>query len=442
MTRVRSSTTVSGLLALVLAAGVLNGSLPDAVADPRPTSPGGSGGSSGSGNAVPTQSEVDAARQRAAQAGTAVERVQARLDEVAALADAADERAARAAEAYNGAAYAVTTSRRAEQVAKAAAAKAAADLRRQEDDFRGVVVATGAQAVDLGPVGAALDAEGMETLLDRISADQVVHDLLAARQRAWTTASARAEQTRRAATAATAKAEQALDAAAAARDRAQRAAAEATAARAGLERRRSTLIASMARLQGTSVALARQRQQGLAAQRVAAREAAARRASAREAAARQAAARRSQDAQKSERDQKDQKKDQPTRHDTPAPAPGRGAQAAIAFARAQLGEPYVWGADGPGSWDCSGLTSAAWAAGGKSLPHYSVAQYDASTPIDAADLRPGDLVFWGDSSSPSSIFHVALYVGGGRIIHAPRTGRPVTEDSLYYWRTPDFYARP
>ena len=84
----------------------------------------------------------------------------------------------------------------------------------------------------------------------------------------------------------------------------------------------------------------------------------------------------------------------------------------------------------------------AWRAGGTSLPHYSVAQYQQSTPISASALRPGDLVFWGSSSSPSSIYHVALYVGDGRIVHAPRTGRPVTEESMYYWIAPNFFARP
>jgi cell wall-associated NlpC family hydrolase len=123
------------------------------------------------------------------------------------------------------------------------------------------------------------------------------------------------------------------------------------------------------------------------------------------------------------------------------PAPSGGAASAIAFARAQLGEPYVWGAAGPDSWDCSGLTMQAWAAGGVSLPHYSVAQYDAATPISAAELRPGDLVFWGSTSSPGSIFHVALYAGDGMIIHAPRTGRPVTLDSMYYWVPPNFFGR-
>ena len=84
----------------------------------------------------------------------------------------------------------------------------------------------------------------------------------------------------------------------------------------------------------------------------------------------------------------------------------------------------------------------AWQAGGKSLPHYSVAQYAA---VDAdhrsAELQPGDLVFWGDGS-PSSIYHVAIYTGNGMMIHAPRPGRSVEEVSMYYWITPNFFARP
>ena len=71
-----------------------------------------------------------------------------------------------------------------------------------------------------------------------------------------------------------------------------------------------------------------------------------------------------------------------------------------------------------------------------------MAQYEQSTPISASQLRPGDLVFWGSSNDPGSIYHVALYIGGGQIIHAPRTGVPVTEASLYYWIAPNFYARP
>lgn len=124
------------------------------------------------------------------------------------------------------------------------------------------------------------------------------------------------------------------------------------------------------------------------------------------------------------------------------PPPATGAAAAIAFARAQIGDPYRWGASGPDAWDCSGLTMGAWAAGGISLTHYSVGQYAQSTPITVASLQPGDLVFWGSSSSPSSIYHVALYTGNGMMIHAPRTGRPVVEESMYSWIAPRFFARP
>jgi cell wall-associated NlpC family hydrolase len=84
----------------------------------------------------------------------------------------------------------------------------------------------------------------------------------------------------------------------------------------------------------------------------------------------------------------------------------------------------------------------AWQAGGISLPHYSVAQYSESTQVSGGSLQPGDLVFWGSSSSPSSIYHVALYVGGGMIVQAPRTGQDVEEVSMYYWIPPNFYARP
>jgi cell wall-associated NlpC family hydrolase len=84
----------------------------------------------------------------------------------------------------------------------------------------------------------------------------------------------------------------------------------------------------------------------------------------------------------------------------------------------------------------------AWQAGGRYLPHYSVAQYEQSTPISFSSLRAGDLVFWGSSSSPSSIYHVALYIGGGEIIEAPRAGVPVRVSSIYAWTLPNFYARP
>ncbi len=108
-----------------------------------------------------------------------------------------------------------------------------------------------------------------------------------------------------------------------------------------------------------------------------------------------------------------------------------GAQAAIDFARAQLGKPYRWAAAGPASFDCSGLTMRAWQQGGVSLPHYSVAQYAQSMKVALGELRPGDLVFFASGSDYRSIYHVGLYVGGGQMIEAPYTGESVRVSSIY-----------
>ena len=104
----------------------------------------------------------------------------------------------------------------------------------------------------------------------------------------------------------------------------------------------------------------------------------------------------------------------------PVPVNGVGAAAAIAAARTRLGMPYVWGAAGPGSFDCSGLMLWAWAHAGVSLPHFSGGQYAASTHIPISQVQPGDLVF---PSNPGS--HVAMYIGGGQIIESPHSGAVV-----------------
>ncbi len=96
---------------------------------------------------------------------------------------------------------------------------------------------------------------------------------------------------------------------------------------------------------------------------------------------------------------------------------GRGATA-LAYARKQLGKPYVFGAAGPNSFDCSGLTSMAWRAAGVTIPRTSETQSRVGKVVSKADLQPGDLVFFYSASAPS---HVALYVGNGQIIHAPNS---------------------
>jgi len=114
----------------------------------------------------------------------------------------------------------------------------------------------------------------------------------------------------------------------------------------------------------------------------------------------------------------------------PAPGPARppaaGAAAAVEEARRQLGKPYEWGADGPDSFDCSGLTQWAWKAGGKLLPHSSQAQFNSTSRVSVAQVQPGDLLFYGNP-----IHHVGIYVGDGRMIEASQTGTPVRYASIY-----------
>lgn len=99
---------------------------------------------------------------------------------------------------------------------------------------------------------------------------------------------------------------------------------------------------------------------------------------------------------------------------------------AITFALAQLGKPYVFGATGPDSYDCSGLTMAAWAAGGVVLPHYTGAQYKVGSPVPSLQLvSPGDLILIPGSDGtlvPPNPQHVGMYIGHGYVVEAPDTG--------------------
>ncbi len=101
----------------------------------------------------------------------------------------------------------------------------------------------------------------------------------------------------------------------------------------------------------------------------------------------------------------------------PVHAPSKLAQIAVNFALAQLGKPYVFAAAGPGSYDCSGLTMAAWGKAGVHLSHYAPTQFTAGHRIPQSALAPGDLVFFYPD-----IGHVAMYIGHGMIIHAPQPG--------------------
>jgi len=112
---------------------------------------------------------------------------------------------------------------------------------------------------------------------------------------------------------------------------------------------------------------------------------------------------------------------------------GPVARAAVRWALAQLGDPYRWGAAGPDTFDCSGLTSSAYRAAGVSIPRVSRAQWGAGPHVQLANLLPGDLIFYADNpSDPGTIHHVGIYIGNGLIVHAPHTGDVVRVASI--WR--------
>ena len=400
---------------------------------------------------VPSRAKVDKAREAVVSKRQLVKQLEAQLAAANARLEQASLEASIAAEAYNGAVYKLSEARKAYSVAQAQEKQAKADVAAQRDAIVALVTESYQNGTELNSATAILSDEGPAGLMNRFAVVQSAGDSMEAHYDAYRKASARAEV-------ATAKAlkarkhQQTLAAEARKlRDEASAAANNAAVAAGQIAVQRQQLIQALARAQDISVELAGKRQAVL--ERIARQKAAAaaRAREAAEAAALEKAAREAK--REANQAKKDQKKAEtsddgidltggdagPPVSDNP-PAPGTGVRRVIAYARAQLGKPYKWGGAGPNSFDCSGLTMMAWRAGGKSLPHWSVAQFQQSTRISVGQLRPGDLVFWG--SSPGSIHHVAMYIGNGQIIHASRTGQPVQISSMYYWVPPDYFARP
>ena len=125
---------------------------------------------------------------------------------------------------------------------------------------------------------------------------------------------------------------------------------------------------------------------------------------------------------------------------TPTPQPAAssdsaatdtGASAALAYAYDQLGKPYQWGASGPDSFDCSGLTYAAYQAAGLAIPRTSEQQWLALPHVQFRSMQPGDLVFFNPGEFAAGLpGHVGIYVGAGRMIDSPHTGAVVRIDSV------------
>jgi cell wall-associated NlpC family hydrolase len=426
----------SGVLAVSLAGTMALITVP-ATADPKPP-------------VIPSQSTVDAAKRAAAAKAAQVAAIEQRLASANDRLEELGRASGRADEAYNGAMYRLQQAKTEAAAAAARAAKAQQTLdgqRRQLGRFAAASYQGGGDIAKLGPL---FSADGPQELIDSAGA---AHSVSAAMQGSflrYTAMRVVSNAFRMQADQAVAKVKAATDAAAAARAQAQAAEAAQAAAVASMGAERKKQIAQLATLRNTSYRVAAQRQNGLEVlarqravalaakkaeelrKRIAAREAAER--------AKEAAERAKEAAREGKQGPKTPPNHKPDRGHKSS---GRGASGAIAFALSQLGAPYVWGATGPDSWDCSGLTMGAWADAGVQLPHYSVAQYEQIQHISADELLPGDLIFWADDANdPSTIFHVAMYLGNGRMIHAPRTGKPVRLENVYYWETPDFFGRP
>jgi peptidoglycan DL-endopeptidase CwlO len=127
----------------------------------------------------------------------------------------------------------------------------------------------------------------------------------------------------------------------------------------------------------------------------------------------------------------------------PAPSTRQSAQVAVDTALDQVGKPYRYGANGPDAYDCSGLTSYAWRAAGVDITRTSRSQWHATTRISRSEIQPGDLVFFSRDGTPSGIGHVAMYIGGGDVVEASRSGVPVRTSSQAMSRSDIIgYGRP
>jgi len=122
---------------------------------------------------------------------------------------------------------------------------------------------------------------------------------------------------------------------------------------------------------------------------------------------------------------------------TAAPASGSKVDQLIAFLKAQIGKPYVYGATGPSSYDCSGLTQAAFASVGVTLPRTSQEQSTVGTPVSTSALEPGDLIFWGGEGSA---YHVGVFIGDGQYLDAANPSTPVGIHQLVDYE-PDWAVR-
>ena len=398
----------------------------------------------------PTAGQVAASKAQVATKSHQVGAIEAQLAAASARQAQLAVTVAQAVEAYNGARFrlgqAVTAAIGAQQQADAAKA----GLVSAQRDLGAFAAAAYRSGGGLTTLSAMLSAQGPRDLISRAAALQSIG---ATRENALdrlTSARAVAGVLQTRADDMVTKRQEATDAVTLTKQAAEARLAEQQAAVGQIAAQRRSLVAELAAARHTSVHLERARQAGIAA----AQAAAERRAEGKAPRGRRGASSAGRQRQRRWRWQRGGGGsggggsglagggDPGTGTGGSSQGTSTGAQAAINYARAQLGKPYEWGAAGPDRFDCSGLTMRAWEQGGVSLPHYTVAQYEQAGKVALSDLRPGDLVFFGsDKSNPNSIYHVGLYIGGGNMIEAPYTGANVRISSI--WRSSLFgAARP
>ncbi|HEU4567167.1 MAG TPA: NlpC/P60 family protein [Marmoricola sp.] len=403
----------------------------------------------------PSQAQVEAAKRAVAEKARSVAEIRASLVVAQQQADAANTAAEVASENYNGAVWALHKAERETRQARKEAGQARAKVAAQRNQIAHLATQSYQQGTDLNTMTALLDAQGPTGLMTKVGLVQSAGDSLEARYEQFQAVSALADVYAAKARKAEAHQHALAEQARAARDRAASLAISAQAKEAQVAQQRDQLIDELAKAQDISLSLARQRQDALeriarekAAAAARARALAEQRAAA--AAARQKARDAAQQAQQAQQDAQGggaasggstgPTTPAPQPIGNPAPPPKKTVEAAIDFAKAQLGKPYLWGGTGPDRFDCSGLMLRAWQAAGVYLPRTSRQQYWAGTPVAVTNLKRGDLLFWSYDGTPGGIHHVALYLGKGRFIESPHTGSYVRFNSIYTW-FPDFAVR-
>ncbi|MFD2793623.1 NlpC/P60 family protein [Promicromonospora vindobonensis] len=432
--------------ALVLALGLVIPWGPTAKADP-PADP-------------PTAEEAQAAGEALAAGTLDVQQAEAALTALRSELEAARIRVQVAAADYAEAQQAVE---RAEQ--EVTAARRAAERAREGEvaSRAGLAQVYRSSARDdgLGSLGIAFEADSVPDMVGRSAAERAVQRKLGGAMAEYQEARASAESADARWTAAKRQRAVAAEQAEAAFTAAQAAAADLEVRTRAAEVERKALVERLAQLRQTSVEIERQREEARAAAAEAAREAAAKaeleqqRARADGAGEPEAGAEEPGAQASGEEAGPGAATEGSGSARAPAPAPvgpstsgvtvgseGRGA-GAVAWARTKIGAPYLLGAAGPTHYDCSGLTMTSWASQGVDITRTSRSQYLAVGKVDYGSLRIGDLIFYGSSpSDPSSIYHVAMYTGGGMMIEATLPGQPLSENPVRYSSAMPYAGRP